>query len=121
MTEWELHDMEFGNCNCSYACGCQFNALPTYGNSRSSTNGDVLSGLRRDLRQDPRSDLHRNHHRPRLEYPPGDVQGGRGVAVTIADTYAHWCELHFNQHGRIRQLEPAEASHWLSYRAQREP
>ena len=27
----------------------------------------------------------------------------RGVAVTLEDTYAHWCELHFNQNGRIRQ------------------
>ena len=31
MTEWELHGMEFGNCNCSYGCPCQFNALPTHG------------------------------------------------------------------------------------------
>jgi hypothetical protein len=23
--------MEFGNCNCSYGCPCQFNALPTHG------------------------------------------------------------------------------------------
>lgn len=31
MTEWELHGMEFGNCNCAYGCGCQFNAMPTHG------------------------------------------------------------------------------------------
>lgn len=31
MTEWELHGMEFGNCNCSYGCPCQFNALPSNG------------------------------------------------------------------------------------------
>ena len=31
MTEWELHGMEFGNCNCAYGCPCQFNALPTHG------------------------------------------------------------------------------------------
>lgn len=31
MTEWELHGMEFGNCNCGYGCPCQFNALPTHG------------------------------------------------------------------------------------------
>jgi hypothetical protein len=31
MTEWELHGLEFGNCNCSYRCPCQFNALPTKG------------------------------------------------------------------------------------------
>jgi hypothetical protein len=35
MTEWELHGMEFGNCNCSYGCPCQFNALPTHGHCRA--------------------------------------------------------------------------------------
>jgi hypothetical protein len=31
MVDWEIHAMEFGNCNCGYACPCQFNALPTHG------------------------------------------------------------------------------------------
>jgi hypothetical protein len=31
MVDWEIHAMEFGNCNCSYGCPCQFNALPTHG------------------------------------------------------------------------------------------
>jgi hypothetical protein len=31
MIEWELHGMEFGNCNCVYGCPCQFNALPSSG------------------------------------------------------------------------------------------
>jgi hypothetical protein len=35
MTEWELHGLEFGNCNCAYACPCQFNALPTDGTCRA--------------------------------------------------------------------------------------
>ena len=35
MTEWELHGLEFGNCNCSYGCPCQFNALPTHGHCRA--------------------------------------------------------------------------------------
>jgi hypothetical protein len=25
LTDWEIHGMEFGNCNCSYGCPCQFN------------------------------------------------------------------------------------------------
>lgn len=29
MTPWEIHGIEFGNCNCVYACPCQFNARPT--------------------------------------------------------------------------------------------
>jgi len=31
MIEWEIKGKEFTNCNCSYGCPCQFNALPTHG------------------------------------------------------------------------------------------
>lgn len=30
-TPFEIHGMEYDNCNCAYGCPCQFNALPTYG------------------------------------------------------------------------------------------
>jgi len=32
MIDWEIHGMDFTNCNCSYGCPCQFNALPSHGN-----------------------------------------------------------------------------------------
>src|SRR5207247_11442064 len=32
MIDWSMEGMEFGSCNCIYACPCQFEALPTYGN-----------------------------------------------------------------------------------------
>lgn len=31
MTPWEIQGTELINCNCSYGCPCQFNALPTHG------------------------------------------------------------------------------------------
>lgn len=31
MTPWEIQGRELINCNCSYGCPCQFNALPTKG------------------------------------------------------------------------------------------
>lgn len=31
MTPWELQGREIINCNCSFGCPCQFNALPTHG------------------------------------------------------------------------------------------
>ena len=31
MTPWEIEGRELINCNCSYGCPCQFNALPTKG------------------------------------------------------------------------------------------
>ena len=35
MADWEVHGLEFGNCNCAYGCPCQFNALPTHGDCRA--------------------------------------------------------------------------------------
>jgi len=29
--DWKIKGKEFANCNCSYGCPCQFNALPTHG------------------------------------------------------------------------------------------
>ena len=31
MIPWEMKARELANCNCSYGCPCQFNALPTHG------------------------------------------------------------------------------------------
>ena len=31
MTPWEIQGTELINCNCSYGCPCQFNALPSKG------------------------------------------------------------------------------------------
>ena len=41
-----------------------------------------------------------------FEYGQNEVGRGwststGGVALTLEDSYAHWCELHFNRHGRI--------------------
>jgi hypothetical protein len=32
--DWYVEGIAFGSCNCIYACPCQFEALPTYGNCR---------------------------------------------------------------------------------------
>lgn len=31
MTPWQIEERELINCNCSYGCPCQFNALPSQG------------------------------------------------------------------------------------------
>jgi hypothetical protein len=35
MTPWEIQGRELINCNCSYGCPCQFNALPTHGSCQA--------------------------------------------------------------------------------------
>jgi hypothetical protein len=42
-----------------------------------------------------------------FEYERNEVGRGwsssfTGVPLNLEDSYAHWCELHFNQHGRIQ-------------------
>jgi hypothetical protein len=34
MIDWYIEGTEFGSCNCSYGCPCQFEALPTHGHCR---------------------------------------------------------------------------------------
>ena len=209
MTDWEIHGMEFANCNCSYGCPCEFNALPTHGycqaacfvkidqgrfgstrldglslafavawpgavhqgkgrmqpvidkrgneaqrkallnimtgkdtdtmatyfavyaamcekihdpvytdiaididmNARKATckAGDVISGRGQPIL----NPVTGKEHRAGIVLPNGFEYGqnevGRGwstskgnVGLELQDSYAHWCEIHLNQHGRIR-------------------
>ena len=34
MIDWSIEGIEFGSCNCSYGCPCQFEAVPTHGDCR---------------------------------------------------------------------------------------
>lgn len=44
MKDWMIKAREFVNCNCSYGCPCQFNALPTYGNCEAAASFQIESG-----------------------------------------------------------------------------
>ena len=43
-TEWRVRGTELANCNCSYGCPCQFNALPTYGDCRAAAAWEFEEG-----------------------------------------------------------------------------
>ena len=43
--EWRIKAREFGNCNCSYGCPCQFNALPTHGNCQAALGWQIDQGV----------------------------------------------------------------------------
>ena len=45
MTPFEIHGIEYGNCNCAYGCPCQFNALPTQGDCQYLLFARVDSGF----------------------------------------------------------------------------
>ena len=44
MTPWEIHGLELNNCNCSYACPCQFNDLPNHGNCEAASVMEIERG-----------------------------------------------------------------------------
>lgn len=43
--EWWIKGREFANCNCSYGCPCQFNALPTHGHCRAAVGWQIDQGV----------------------------------------------------------------------------
>jgi hypothetical protein len=81
MTEWELHGMEFGNCNCSYGCPCQFNALPTHGSCQAIGFFSVQKGHFGDAKLDGLN----------MAFAvawPGAVHEGRGTMQPVIDQRA---------------------------------
>jgi hypothetical protein len=44
ITPWTIKGREFANCNCSYGCPCQFNALPTKGFCSAVVGFEIDSG-----------------------------------------------------------------------------
>ncbi len=52
MTPWEIKAIEFGSCNCTYGCPCQFDALPTHGNCDAVLAMEIHEGHRGEVRLD---------------------------------------------------------------------
>ena len=78
---WELHGREFGNCNCSYGCPCQFNALPTDGTCRAVVGFQIDVGYHGDTRLDGLRAA------SILRYPKA-IHEGNGEALQIIDRRA---------------------------------
>lgn len=81
MTDWELHGVEFGNCNCSYGCPCQFNALPTHGHCQAIGFFTIAGGNFGTAKLD-------GLNMAIAVAWPGAVHEGRGVMQPIIDERA---------------------------------
>jgi len=108
--DWYVEGIEFGSCNCIYACPCQFEALPTYGNCRGfevlridrGHFGDVsLGGVNIAL----------------LYAWPGPIFEGRGEMQVIVDERADPRQRHALT--RIVHGDETDegATHWWVYRS----
>ena len=80
-TSWVIHGREFSNCNCSYGCPCQFNALPTHGHCQAVVGGQVDSGRHGTTSLDG------------LRFAgifrwPGPIHEGKGEAAIVIDERA---------------------------------
>ena len=80
-TEWVVKGSEFANCNCSYGCPCQFNALPTYGNCRGVFGIRIDEGHFADVRLD-------GLRAAVLAATPGALHEGNGTMQLVIDERA---------------------------------
>jgi hypothetical protein len=81
MIDWELHGIEFGNCNCDYACPCQFNGRPNRGFCEASVGTLVERGHYGEVRLEG--------VRAAVQYQwPGAVHEGNGTMQLYLDDRA---------------------------------
>ena len=82
--DWYVEGIEFGSCNCVYACPCQFEALPTGGYCRGFEAVHIEKGRFGDVVLDGLNVA--------LLYAwPGPIFEGKGEMLAIIDERAtHW-------------------------------
>lgn len=79
--EWEIKGTEFANCNCIYACPCQFNALPDKGFCEAVAGYQIHQGHFGDVRLD-------GLRAAAIWRWPGPVHEGNGRMQLIIDERA---------------------------------
>ena len=79
--EWRVRADEFANCNCSYGCPCQFNALPTHGFCEATAGWKIHEGHFGDVRLDGLDTAFFVHF-------PAAVHEGNGTIQLVVDARA---------------------------------
>ena len=79
--KWTIKGREFVNCNCSYGCPCQFNALPTYGFCQAVGGFEIESGFHGTTRLDGLRFIG-------IFRWPGPIHAGKGEAAVVIDERA---------------------------------
>lgn len=81
MTPWEIEAKELVNCNCSYGCPCQFNALPTHGHCEAIAAFAITKGHFGEVKLDGLNVV-------ATFAWPGPIHEGKGKAFIIVDERA---------------------------------
>ena len=110
MIEWRIKAREFTNCNCSYGCPCQFNALPTHGNCEAVLGFVIDEGHFGEVRLDGLRAVG-------MYSWPGAVHEGNGTMQLVVDERAD--ESQRDALLKIMQGEETEpmATMWAVYAA----
>jgi hypothetical protein len=109
-TDWYVEGPSFGNCNCGYACPCQFEERPTHGDCRGFEVLDIAKGHFGDV------DL--TGAKAALLYAwPGAIFEGKGEMQVIIGESASDAQRDALQ--RVLQGEETkeEATHWWVFHA----
>ncbi|WP_428687711.1 DUF1326 domain-containing protein [Roseibium sp.] len=109
-TDWYVEGPTFSNCNCGYACPCQFEELPTHGNCRGFEVLEITKGHFGDV------DLAGTRSAVLYAWP-GPVFEGNGEMQIIIDETA--TEAQRDAISKILQGEETDeaATHWWVFRA----
>ena len=108
--DWNIEGVEFGNCNCTYGCPCQFEELPTHGNCQGFEVIHVGKGHFGKVKLDGL--------KAALIYAwPGPIFKGHGEMQVIVDERADARQR--EALNRVLQGEETDeaATHWWVYRA----
>lgn len=81
MTKWTIKGKEFVNCNCTYGCPCQFDALPTHGYCEAVGGFQIDSGFHGEIRLDGLKFVG-------IFQWPGPIHEGKGEAAVVVDERA---------------------------------
>ena len=79
--EWEVEATEYANCNCSYACPCQFSAPPTHGDCRYVAGYQIEQGHFGDVKLDGLRAV-------TMGIWPGAIHEGHGTMQVVIDERA---------------------------------
>lgn len=110
MIAWYVEGTQFGSCNCSYGCPCQFEALPTHGDCRGFEVVRIDQGHWGDIPLD-------GLNVAMLYAWPGPVFEGNGELQAILDERATPAQREALLKILLGEETDEAATHWWVYRA----
>ena len=108
--EWRVRADEFANCNCSYGCPCQFNALPTHGFCEATAGWKIHEGHFGEVRLDGLSSAQRSLPAGPERYArvtPRQQRHATGFSVGAPITSPHRPRYRFERKALIGYGHPA--------------